>query len=530
MITMELDNIKRTANLCIIRKLLLLLVILFLVPYCYAKEDLLMKVNQSEYYFLVGEESVIPVEFENNLDEDLTGILTSAVTQEVNQGNVHYSSSSTNSQSFNINKGYSVRTFSFGTSDSPVDLIVDLSYSYNSGDDKIISLGDIIIHFVSDPSQKQDNNQQKQSVAGSKPDSAGANKPEDSMMQQMQQKLDEMFNQPSQQSMQSSQQQRLQNNQLNQDTSALKEQMQRQMQQQQQINEKFKENLEQNKDLQKEHQKLMQEGYEQKGGSFNAKNSTTGEFELNYEKDGKTVKLQGKLENNEITQLEKKSTLDDESLMDKIKQDDKFIRYDDMLNKSGYSQQMPVFNKKGNITNVEVPYIRSDNSTAAIEVTLEDGQIKKIELKKDKRNNWLYYLLILALVLVITYILYRRYNQKNNMRKERKEIQEIEEKPIDYRKEALGILAQSKRLFSEGKEKDAYGKAAEAIRFYYSYKLGIKKEITNAELISYLKHKKISYERTQKCLNLCGMVEFARYKANKKDFDKIIGIAKEIIR
>ena len=54
--------------------------------------------------------------------------------------------------------------------------------------------------------------------------------------------------------------------------------------------------------------------------------------------------------------------------------------------------------------------------------------------------------------------------------------------------------------------------------------------MTNSELIEYMKEKKIPFEKIQHCLNLCGLVEFAKYKANRKDFDEIIDIAEKIIK
>ena len=121
-------------------------------------------------------------------------------------------------------------------------------------------------------------------------------------------------------------------------------------------------------------------------------------------------------------------------------------------------------------------------------------------------------------------------NTLSRIHKSPEDEKKIFEKPINFRKEALKLLKEAKTLFNNKKEKDAYGKAAESIRFYYSYKLGIKTELTNTDLVKKLKNHKIQYNNTQKCLNLCGLVEFAKYRANKQDFDKIIRLAESIIK
>ena len=61
-----------------------LLVVLSSLVYA---DDLVLSVNQSDYYFLVGDEAVIPLETENNLGRDAMGILSYTITQQINQGN-----------------------------------------------------------------------------------------------------------------------------------------------------------------------------------------------------------------------------------------------------------------------------------------------------------------------------------------------------------------------------------------------------------------------------------------------------------
>jgi len=165
------------------------------------------------------------------------------------------------------------------------------------------------------------------------------------------------------------------------------------------------------------------------------------------------------------------------------------------------------------------------NQTALVTAKFKDDEIVEVTLEKPSTYWYRWAILILIFTLATWFI----YNKYFNIPKIKEKLEQRITKPIDYKKEALKLLERARRLFSENREKDAYGKAAQAIRFFYSYKIGSKIQITNSDLINLLKKNKIPYDKTQKCLNLCGLVEFAKYQANKKDFDKIAELGEKII-
>ena len=75
--------------------------LLLLVPAVFAK-DITFSLNQSEYYFLVGQQAVLPLEIDNRYNKQIDGMLSYTITQEVNQQGFHYSSTNTNSQPFSV--------------------------------------------------------------------------------------------------------------------------------------------------------------------------------------------------------------------------------------------------------------------------------------------------------------------------------------------------------------------------------------------------------------------------------------------
>ncbi|MCK5283613.1 MAG: hypothetical protein KAK00_09495 [Nanoarchaeota archaeon] len=494
------------------RKLFLFMGLLLLVPAVFAK-DITFSLNQSEYYFLVGQQAVLPLEIDNRYNKQIDGMLSYTITQEVNQQGFHYSSTNTNSQPFSVKEGKDTMDIGFGTSDSPLTLRVSLSFGFNEKGDKIVDLDEILINFVQDESQKQD----KQDKQESKSEKVN----QQSLAEQMQEQLDKMFNKEQQQ--EPSTQSKLQNNQLAQDSNALKQQIQREMQEQNRIDEAFRENLANNPDFQREHNKLIEEGYEPKTGNINALNESSGEFEVNYGKNGESASLKGRMENNEIKEIERETSEDINRIMDKIENDERFHAFDEELTNESFVRQGPDIREEGNATYVDVLYLNEKNETAVIKAKVEGENVKEVKLERPMGNYW--WVVILVLAFVLGYFIYNKYFRKEEFIEEKKV-----QKMIDYKKEAGNILAEAEGLFDSGREKDAYGKAASAMRFYYSYKLGLNAEITNSDIIKVLKRAKIKYDQAQKCLNLCSLVGFAKYRTNKDDFGMIVKLVRLIIR
>ncbi|MEA3254550.1 MAG: hypothetical protein U9Q22_01815 [Candidatus Altiarchaeota archaeon] len=86
-----------------------------------------------------------------------------------------------------------------------------------------------------------------------------------------------------------------------------------------------------------------------------------------------------------------------------------------------------------------------------------------------------------------------------------------------------------RRIYSAAAGKDAYEKVSQALRFYFSHKLGVGKERVNTELLDLLNRRGIDAREVRDCLNLCSLVEFAKYKTNKNDLEEIIKHARNLI-
>ncbi|MCK5216174.1 MAG: hypothetical protein KAJ93_00195 [Methanosarcinales archaeon] len=492
-----------------------LLIIVLLIPTAYAT-DIVLSVNQSDYYFLTGDEAVVPLVMDNTYGKSVNGQLSYTITQQINQQGFQYTSSNTQSTSFSVDEGTGTINLGFGTSDTPMTMNVGLTFSYTEKEHREVTLQDIKLHFVSQSSEIKN---------------------EQNSMQSSSQTVDEKNQQhdPSsdsnQQPSQPNPQELLQNNQISQDSSALKQQIEQQAQQQQQLNEEFLRQLALNEEFVVMHQELQQQGYNVSSASVNPTANNSGTFEINYEKeDGDRAVLEGEMQNGKMKELQKQTSRDQRDLLELLSQDKRFKEYEAQLTDEGYMQQNIDFSQEGNTTNIQLQYSNEDNSTAVISAQIIDNTVDTVELYKEDDSMvplW-FWLLLLVFITITGYLIYKINLKKPDNTDEAKSA--LKEQPFDYTSAAEKMIAKAVECFENGEYKESYGKAGQALRLFISYENKLNKELTNDEVIDYLKEHGMKYEQVEECFELCSLVEFAKYKASRDDFDMIISVAKEVIR
>jgi hypothetical protein len=186
------------------------------------------------------------------------------------------------------------------------------------------------------------------------------------------------------------------------------------------------------------------------------------------------------------------------------------------------------FNQNGNNTNLQINYENEINETATITAEFTNNELKDVTLEKEEPLDFLiWFLLIIGVIIsIFLFVFLKIYkNKKHGLESENITYS----KPFNYKLEADKLLKEAEELFKQKKYKDAYGKAGQALRLYLSYENGLKIELTNDDIIRYLKRRNKSFSDIKKCFDLCSLVEFAKYKIDKNDFDKIIGLSSKII-
>ena len=101
---------------------------------------------------------------------------------------------------------------------------------------------------------------------------------------------------------------------------------------------------------------------------------------------------------------------------------------------------------------------------------------------------------------------------------------------FDYILASNSLIQEAEEDFQEKRYKDAYGKVSKSIRLFLSYDLNLNQEITNEDILSYLANAKYLVDDIEHCFRLSSLVEFAKHSPDKKEFDEIITMARNIIR
>ena len=511
-------------------------------------QDILLSTNQTDYYFKTGENAVIPIEINNTYGKQISGILQYTISQLIKQGNIQLSNYNTEKKSLSINEENNKISLDVGKSDTPSNFTVNLGFNYNENGNRIVPLGPIIIHFVSDEPQKNTHPQNK--MQSSSQPSTQSNQQDifSQQQQQMEQRLNELFGNQSdlfsqqqqqmeqklnellgnQQNQSQNQQQQLQNNQLAQDSNALKQQLDRQVQKQEQIKKEFEQKLFSNNEFLNRHQNLLKNGYNINASNLNAKSNDTGSFDIKYNNTtGKWATLQGNMKNGTMTNINEQSQDKQEKLLEKLKQNKSYQQFNSKLLAEGFSQNDIAFEANGNVTNVILKYEDQKQANVTITANFVNDEIRQVTLEDRNSNPLNLMLLIIIAVTVVSavciYFAIKKFKNKKSFT--------IIDTQLNPKLKSFDHVIESKKLIDEaiqyhnkGHYKEAFGTAGKSIRLFLSHDVGIKREITSEELIRLIPKDNYPINDIRECLKVTDLVEFAKLKATDHDFKKIISL------
>jgi hypothetical protein len=528
-------------------KILALLLIIFMGSFqaVYA-QDILLSTNQTEYYFKTGENAVIPIEINNTYGKRISGILQYTISQLINQGNIQLSNYNTEKKSLSLNEESNKVSLDVGKSDTPSNFTVNLNFNYNENGDRIVPLGPIIIHFVSDESQKN-THQQNNMQSSSQPNTHS--KQQDlfsQQQQQMEQGLNELlgnqqdlFSQQQQhmeqklnelignQQNQSQNQQQLQNNQLDQDSNTLKQQLEKQVQKQEQTKKEFEQKLFSNNEFLNRDRNLLKNGYNINSSNLNALSNDTGSFDIKYNNtNGKWATLQGNMKNGAVPEINEQSQDKRDKLLEKLKQNTMYQQFNSKLLTEGFSQNDIAFEANGNKTNITLKYDDQKHANATITANFVNDEIKQVTLE-DRNSNRLNLMLLIIIAVIIVSAIFIYFAIKKFKNKKSFTIIDTSSNP----KKSFDHVTESKQLMDKAIQyrdkrhyKEAFGTAGKSIRLFLSYDAGIKREITSEELIRLIQKNNYPIDDIRECLKITDLVEFAKLKATEYDFNKIISL------
>lgn len=345
-------------------------VVLALPSLSSAEEDRLkITSNQTEYFFMIGEQAVLPLHVDNPYDKKLSGTLSFSVTQSIQQQGMSYQSSNSNTQPLAIEEQQDMLFMQLGSSQSPSILDISLSYSYSVpgvGSFKT-DLSGIRVNFVQDEDQKKSQQEKKESQTRSEEELDKQKEQQQKQAEEAQKKAIE--EQIRQQELRQQFDNRLQRSQVQTDTSALKKQLSQEISEQNKAEDALKETLSKNEELQEKARQLQKEGFIPKQQDIDAINTTDGSFRQSFENPaGDQKSITGKISNNTVSDILEHAAYSEETLQKifapVIENDPKFRARHERLISRGYniSRRAIVPNSTGSY----YEYVNDKNETRKI--------------------------------------------------------------------------------------------------------------------------------------------------------------------
>ena len=143
--------------------------------------------------------------------------------------------------------------------------------------------------------------------------------------------------------------------------------------------------------------------------------------------------------------------------------------------------------------------------------------IEKPQTSFELPKNYDYNLMIL-IPIILGLIIFGYLSYRKSITKRQLSIATVTPS-INYVENTLEMIQSSKNLFDDSMPKYAFEKFSQAIRYYYSNKLGINLDLTQSEMMYNLRKSDVSnYPQIQKWLQLCGQVEFVKHRSTQKEF------------
>jgi hypothetical protein len=143
--------------------------------------------------------------------------------------------------------------------------------------------------------------------------------------------------------------------------------------------------------------------------------------------------------------------------------------------------------------------------------------IEKPQTSFELPKNYDYHLMIL-IPIILGLIIFGYLSYRKSITKRQLSIATVTPS-VNYVENTLEMIQSSKNLFDDSMPKYAFEKFSQAIRYYYSNKLGINLDLTQSEMMYNLRKSDASnYPQIQKWLQLCGQVEFVKHSSTQKEF------------
>ncbi|MDD1702658.1 MAG: hypothetical protein LUQ31_06735 [Methanoregula sp.] len=485
--------------------------------------DITITSDKTDYYFGLGEAANMALPVSNTYGHDVDGTLQFTTTEQLQNSGTVMTSTKNRVYTTTIPAGNWLLNISAGTSSVPKTMKIDVAFQYTDSSAVQVTLPEIIVHFVQDPSSSS--NSQGSSVTSTS--GAASSGFGSSSVQIVQQSASVQQQAGRDSGMSQSSSSDLQNNQMSQDTSALKTQLQQEAAQKQQTQNDFALNLSADPLVRQVNETLAADGFTRQSVNANPTSSTDGSFAMSYQNAaGDQIAVQGTMTGGIVPSLTEQSAAA-LNVTAPLTANATYRSYTDELAGKGYQRNQTIVNQTLSGATVNVTYLSEQGKPAYVNATVEQGNVTQVSLAIDQTEmNYLLVGLVIALIILLAFcgwVIYRRKARQKIVPKAAAPPRPAPV-PLDYKKEALRLLAEAEAAFAREEYRDAYGLAGRAARVFLSYEHGDRRELTNAELGPVLAASGNREESGEvlALLERCSDVEFAKGFPQTGEFEAMV--------
>jgi len=484
-----------------------------------AAAEITFSADSSEYYFPLGATATVPVTVTSTFDHDIEGTIQFTTTEQLqNSGTVMYSTKN-RVYSDTVSPGTTQIGLDAGTSTVEKSLKVQIVYDYTDTAPIQVTMPEIVIHFVSQVPQQSGQQNPVTSTSGS----GTGNVPSGSSVQIVQQSV-------------SVQQQAGRDGTVQQaeNTKALKEQLQREAQKAEQDKSLFEEALGRDPLLASVNETLAADGFTRQSLSSNPTSGNSGSFTMEYRNAaGESVAIGGSMENGAVPSVKEQSKAP-VNVTAPLASNVTYQAMVQQLQDKGYQRNSTALELSTSGAMINLTFQDPQGKQAFINATTSNGNVTQLSLEKEKEAPFDYLPILAGIVigvvaLVAAGVLYRKLRNRPLPARPPAASGDLYEEPFDHRKAARELLAQAESAYRKGHSADACGLAGQALRLCLSCENGVRRELTNAELLALLQSKGRDTRNIEDVLSQCADVEFARGLADEQEFSRIVAYVRDVI-
>lgn len=506
--------------------LILLLAISAVLVFPAAAAEITFSADLSEYYFPLGATATVPITVTSTFDHDIDGTIQFTTTEQLqNSGTVMYSTKN-RVYSDTVSPGTTQIGLDGGTSNVEKSLKVQIVYDYTDITPVQVTMPEIVIHFVSQVPQQTGQQNPVTSTSGP----GTGNVPSGSSVQIVQQTVSAQ----QQAGRDGTLQQALTNSQQAQDTNALKEQLQREAQKAQQDKASFEEALGDDPLLSSVNETLAADGFTRQSLSSNPSSGTSGSFAMEYQNAaGESVSIGGSMENGKVPSVKEQSKAP-VNVTAPLASNATYQAMAQQLQNKGFRRNSTALDLSESGATANLTFQDPQGKQAFINATTSNGNVTQISLETEKEAPFDYLpvlagIVIGAIALVAAWVLYRKLRNRPVPPRPKAASEDLYEEPFDHRDAARKLLAQAEAAYRNGAPAAACGFAGQALRLFLACENGVRRELTNTELVALLLSRGSDTSRVSEVLSSCADVEFARGSLEEGEFSRITAYIRDII-